>query len=313
MHKKITKAVFPVAGLGTRFLPATKASPKEMLSIVDKPLIQYAVEEAVAAGITEMIFVTGRNKRAIEDHFDKAYELEAELEARNKQALLDVLRRIKPDNVSCFYVRQAEALGLGHAVLCAERLVHNEPFAVILADDLLDGQTPVMRQMTSLHEEHGSSIVGVETIAREHSRSYGVVAGNAYAERLIKLHDIVEKPAPEFAPSTLGVVGRYVLNPAIFDHLRNLKPGTGGELQLTDAIASLMTQEAVLAYQFEGIRYDCGSKLGYLQATVQFALRHPEVREEFLAFLSGLPFASQDVLPHAVVSPSFPAHATVAH
>ncbi len=290
MRKKITKAVFPVAGLGTRFLPATKASPKEMLSIVDKPLIQYAVEEAIAAGITEMIFVTGRNKRAIEDHFDKAYELESELEARNKQQLLEVLRCIKPDNVSCFYVRQAEALGLGHAVLCAERLVNGEPFAVILADDLLDGQTPVMQQMTSLYEEHGGSVIGVETIAREQSRSYGVIAGSAYGERLIKLHGIVEKPAPEKAPSTLGVVGRYVFNPTIFEHLRELRPGAGGELQLTDGIASLLAQETVLAYQFEGIRYDCGSKLGYLQATVQFALRHPEVREEFRSFLQNLPF-----------------------
>ncbi|WP_420475292.1 UTP--glucose-1-phosphate uridylyltransferase GalU [Noviherbaspirillum sp. ST9] len=290
MRKKITKAVFPVAGLGTRFLPATKASPKEMLSIVDKPLIQYAVEEAIAAGITEMIFVTGRNKRAIEDHFDKAYELEAELEARNKTALLDVIRSIKPDNVECFYVRQAEALGLGHAVLCAERLVNGEPFAVMLADDLLDGQTPVMQQMTDLYEEYGTSVIGVETIAREQSRSYGVVAGSAYAERLIKLNGIVEKPAPEKAPSTLGVVGRYVLTPDIFQHLRELQPGAGGEIQLTDGIASLLARETVLAYQFEGIRYDCGSKLGYLQATVQFALRHPEVRDEFRSFLQNLPF-----------------------
>lgn len=291
MHKKVTKAVFPVAGLGTRFLPATKASPKEMLPVVDKPLIQYAVEEAIAAGITEMIFVTGRNKRAIEDHFDKAYELEAELEARNKQDLLDVLHRIKPDNVNCFYVRQSQALGLGHAVLCAERLVNDEPFAVILADDLLDGETPVMRQMTRLHEQHGSSVIGVETIAREQSRSYGIVSGSSYSDRLIKLDGIVEKPVPEEAPSTLGVVGRYVLTPAIFSHLRNLRPGSGGELQLTDGIASLLAQETVLAYQFEGIRYDCGSKLGYLQATVQLALRHPEVGNEFRSFLQGLPFA----------------------
>lgn len=288
MQKKITKAVFPVAGLGTRFLPATKASPKEMLSIVDKPLIQYAVEEAIAAGITEMIFVTGRNKRAIEDHFDKAYELEAELEASNKQALLDVLRRIKPDNVECFYVRQSQALGLGHAVLCAERMVNDQPFAVILADDLLDAKTPVMRQMTELHERHGCSVIGVENIAREKSRSYGVIAGTPYDERLLKLHGIVEKPAPERAPSTLGVVGRYVLTPSIFRHLRNLRPGTGGELQLTDGIASLLAHETVLAHQFEGTRYDCGSKIGYLQATVRFALRHAEVRDEFRAFLDDL-------------------------
>lgn len=295
MNKKITKAIFPVAGLGTRFLPATKASPKEMLPVVDKPLIQYAVEEATAAGITDMIFVTGRNKRAIEDHFDKAYELEAELEAHNKWELLDVLHSIKPDNVECFYVRQAEALGLGHAVLCAERLVKDEPFAVILADDLLDGEPPVIRQMTDLYEKYGHSLIGVETIAREHSRSYGVIAGTAFDERLIKLHGIVEKPVPELAPSTLGVVGRYILTPAIFQHLRNLHPGTGGELQLTDGIAALLAHEPVLAYRFKGARYDCGSKLGYLQATVQFALRHPEVREEFRSFLENLPFKHSDM------------------
>ncbi|OWW22088.1 UTP--glucose-1-phosphate uridylyltransferase GalU [Noviherbaspirillum denitrificans] len=307
MRKKITKAVFPVAGLGTRFLPATKASPKEMLSIVDKPLIQYAVEEAVAAGITEMIFVTGRNKRAIEDHFDKAYELEAELEARNKSELLNVIRSIKPDNVECFYVRQAEALGLGHAVLCAERLVNGEPFAVMLADDLLDGETPVMQQMTELYEQYGCSVIGVENIAREQSRSYGVISGTSYAERLIKLNGIVEKPASEKAPSTLGVVGRYVLTPAIFKHLRELQPGTGGEIQLTDGIASLLAQETVLAYQFEGIRYDCGSKLGYLQATVQFALRHPEVREEFRSFLQNLPFSQPRLPRQSAALPHVPA------
>ncbi|HCY63558.1 MAG TPA: UTP--glucose-1-phosphate uridylyltransferase [Oxalobacteraceae bacterium] len=288
MKKKITKAVFPVAGLGTRFLPATKASPKEMLPIVDKPLIQYAVEEAAAAGITEMIFVTGRNKRAIEDHFDKAYELEAELKAHNKHALLEVLQSVKPDNVQCVYVRQAEALGLGHAVLCAERLVDDEPFAVILADDLLDGHVPVMRQMVDLHLNCGSSIIGVESIARDKSRSYGVVAGSAIAERVLKLDEIVEKPVPEDAPSDMGVVGRYILSPSIFKHLRNLQPGAGGELQLTDAIAAMIGEETVLAYQFDGTRYDCGSKQGYLQATVQFALKHPEVMNEFRIFLESV-------------------------
>lgn len=287
-QRKITKAVFPVAGLGTRFLPATKASPKEMLPIVDKPLIQYAVEEAAAAGITEMIFVTGRNKRAIEDHFDKAYELEAELYAKNKQTLLDVLKGIKPRNVECYFVRQAEALGLGHAVMCAERLVRGEPFAVILADDLLDGDVPVMRQMAELYEEHGSSIIGVEQIAREESSSYGVVAGEIHAESLLRLDRIVEKPKPDEAPSDLGVVGRYILSPAIFNHLRQIKPGAGGEWQLTDAIASLLRQETVLAYQFDGIRYDCGSKLGYLKATVQFALKHAEVGASFEEFLIAL-------------------------
>ena len=291
MHKKITKAIFPVAGLGTRFLPATKASPKEMLPIVDKPLIQYAVEEAAAAGITEMIFVTGRNKRAIEDHFDKAYELEVELAAKNKQDLLAVLRAIKPKNVECFYVRQAEALGLGHAVLCAERLVQDQPFAVILADDLLDGNVPIMRQMVELYQQHGASIIGVEAIHAEQSRSYGVVAGVPFAERLLQLHGIIEKPAPERAPSNMGVVGRYILTPSIFQHLRSLPVGVGGEWQLTDGIAAMLAHETVLAYQFDGIRYDCGSKIGYLKATVEFALKHPEVREQFRAFLHQLPSA----------------------
>jgi UTP--glucose-1-phosphate uridylyltransferase len=288
MHKKITKAVFPVAGLGTRFLPATKASPKEMMSIVDKPLIQFAVEEAAAAGITEMIFVTGRNKRSIEDHFDKAYELEAELAHHNKHELLALLRAIKPKNIECFYVRQAEALGLGHAVLCAERMVMDQPFAVILADDLLDGAVPIMHQMTQLYAEHGNSILGVETISPKQSRSYGVVAGEPFGERLLKLNDIVEKPAPENAPSNLGVVGRYVLTPSIFKHLHELQPGAGGELQLTDAIAALLKVEPVLAYRFEGVRYDCGSKQGFLQATVEFALKHPQVRDEFRDYIASV-------------------------
>ncbi len=304
MHEKITKAVFPVAGLGTRFLPATKASPKEMLPIVDKPLIQYAVEEAAAAGITEMIFVTGRNKRAIEDHFDKAYELEKELEADNKQAMLDVLHSTKPKNVECFYVRQAEALGLGHAVLCAERLVHNQPFAVILADDLLDAGVPVIRQMTRLHSRIGGSIVSVEPILPDQTRSYGVVAGTAAEERLLKLHGIVEKPSPEQAPSMLGVVGRYVLSPAIFSHLRKIGTGAGGELQLTDAIASLMQEEAVHAWQFLGTRYDCGSRYGYLRATVQFALKHPEVGMAFRDYLATLNLGQEDeMLESAVTMP----------
>jgi UTP--glucose-1-phosphate uridylyltransferase len=307
MQKKITKAVFPVAGLGTRFLPVTKASPKEMLPIVDKPLIQYAVEEAMAAGITEMIFVTGRNKRVIEDHFDKAYELEAELAARDKQSMLELLRSIKPSHVQCYYIRQAEALGLGHAVLCAERLVQGEPFAVILADDLLDGKVPVMRQMAELHAHYGNSIIGVEGIAPEQSRSYGVVAGSAFGDRLLKLHGIVEKPAPENAPSNMGVVGRYVLNPSIFRHLRTIQPGAGGELQLTDGIASLLKQEAVLSYQFEGKRYDCGSKQGYLQATVEFALRHPEVRDEFRAYLDSLSVEEMLKTPSSVQAGYTPA------
>lgn len=288
MTQKITKAVFPVAGLGTRFLPATKASPKEMLPVVDKPLIQYAVEEAAAAGITEMIFVTGRNKRAIEDHFDKAYELETELYAKNKKNLLDVLKNIKPGNVECFFVRQAEALGLGHAVLCAEKLVRKEPFAVILADDLLDADIPVMRQMTDLYETCGHSIIGVEKIDISRSRDYGMVAGKKEGH-LLAIDRIIEKPAPENAPSDLGVVGRYILSPAIFAHLKKLKPGSGGELQLTDAIASLLAEEAAFAYRFDGTRYDCGSKLGYLKATVQYALKHEEVGTAFRQFLDNRP------------------------
>jgi UTP--glucose-1-phosphate uridylyltransferase len=282
---QIHKAVFPVAGLGTRFLPATKASPKEMLPVVDKPLIQYAVEEALAAGITEMIFVTGRSKRAIEDHFDKSYEMEDELEAKNKTALLELVRSIKPSHVDFFYVRQPEALGLGHAVLCAEKLVAGQPFAVILADDLLDGPTPVMKQMVDIYDHYHSSVIGVEEIPPSETKSYGVVAGKEWDESLIKMSAIVEKPDPADAPSNLGVVGRYILRPRIFDHLKAIKPGAGGELQLTDGIEALLGDEQVLAYKYEGRRFDCGSKLGYLKATIEFALRHPEVRDEFEVYL----------------------------
>ncbi|CAE6840684.1 UTP--glucose-1-phosphate uridylyltransferase GalU [Paraburkholderia nemoris] len=282
---KVTKAVFPVAGLGTRFLPATKASPKEMLPIVDKPLIQYAVEEAMAAGITEMIFVTGRSKRAIEDHFDKSYEVEAELEARGKNKLLELVRSIKPSHVDCFYVRQSEALGLGHAVLCAEKLVGDNPFAVILADDLLYGTPPVMTQMIEVFDHYHSSVIGVEEIAAQDTKSYGIIDGKEWGDSIIKMAGIVEKPEPSMAPSNLGVVGRYVLKPRIFKHLRAITPGAGGELQLTDAIQSLLADEQVLAYKYDGTRFDCGSKLGYLKAGVEFALRHPEVRVEFRAYL----------------------------
>ena len=283
--KQITKAVFPVAGLGTRFLPATKASPKEMLNVVDKPLIQYAVEEAIAAGITEMIFVTGRSKRAIEDHFDKAYELEAELEAKNKQSLLEIVRNIKPSHVDCVYVRQAEPLGLGHAVLCAEKLVRDEPFAIILADDLLDGKTPVLKQMVDLHAKHNASVLAVEKILPEQTKSYGVVATKAQSAGIHSVTGIIEKPASKDAPSNLGVVGRYILSSSIFGHIRNLKPGSGGEYQLTDAIQTLLQDEPVLAYEYEGVRYDCGSKLGYLKATIEFALKHPELKDEFESYL----------------------------
>ncbi|WP_206999049.1 UTP--glucose-1-phosphate uridylyltransferase GalU [Trinickia mobilis] len=279
------KAVFPVAGLGTRFLPATKASPKEMLPVVDKPLIQYAVEEAMAAGITQLIFVTGRSKRAIEDHFDKSYEIEAELQARGKLELLELVRGIKPSHVDCFYVRQPEPLGLGHAVLCAEKLVGDDPFAVMLADDLLDGTPPVLTQMVQVFNHYHCSVVGVEQIRPEASRSYGVVDGRAWDDRVIKMHGVVEKPAPEEAPSNLGVVGRYVLMPGIFAHLRRVKPGLGGEIQLTDAIQSLLGDEQVLAFRYKGQRFDCGSKLGYLKATVEFALRHPELKASFEDYL----------------------------
>lgn len=282
---QIRKAVFPVAGFGTRFLPATKASPKEMLPIVDKPLIQYAVEEAIAAGITELVFVTGRNKRAIEDHFDKAYELENELSLRGKKALLETARAVIPDNVTCIYTRQAEALGLGHAILCAQPVVGNSPFAVILADDLISAQPPALKQMVDQFNHYHNSIVAVQQVKREETSQYGIVKGRPWEEGIHRLDGIVEKPRPEDAPSTLGVVGRYILTPRIFDHLENIKAGAGGEIQLTDGIARLLKKEQVLAYEFKGKRYDCGSKQGYLEATVEFALEHPEVKDWFRQYL----------------------------
>lgn len=287
--KKVTKAVFPVAGMGTRFLPATKASPKEMLPIVDKPLIQYAVDEALAAGITELIFITGRAKRSIEDHFDKAYELETELEARGKKELLEIVRKTLPSHANCIYIRQPEALGLGHAVLCAAPVINeDEAFAVLLADDLLDnaGGEPVLKQMIDVYNYNRCSILGTMNVPREETRQYGIVSVEDRKGPSQRVNGIVEKPAPEKAPSTQAVVGRYVLTPRIFDHLRALKPGAGGELQLTDAIASLLKQEAVLAHQFEGVRYDCGSKIGYLQATVELGLRHPEIGAAFAEYLA---------------------------
>jgi UTP--glucose-1-phosphate uridylyltransferase len=280
-----TKAVFPVAGLGTRFLPVTKASPKEMLPIVDKPLIQYAVEEAAEAGITEMIFITGRTKRAIEDHFDKAYELEVELEARGRMQTLEELRSMLPRGMNCIYMRQSEALGLGHAVLCARPVVGPEPFAVILADDFIDGRPGAMAQMMEMYRQHGSSILGVEDVAPSETASYGIVDAADIAPRLLQVNGIVEKPQPEDAPSNLAVVGRYLFTPRIFEHLENLQPGKGGEIQLTDGIASLMREERVLAYRFQGKRYDCGSKLGYMKANVELAMRHPVIGQEFTAYL----------------------------
>jgi UTP--glucose-1-phosphate uridylyltransferase len=283
--QKVKKAVFPVAGLGTRFLPATKASPKEMLPIVDKPLIQYAVEEAMDAGITDIIFISSRTKRTVEDHFDKAYELETELAARGKNRDLDLVQSIRPAGVNFIYIRQAEALGLGHAVLCARPVVGDEPFAVILADDLIDGATPVMKQMVDQYDYYQCSVLGVQEVEPAETASYGIVDASRLADRVSRVNAIVEKPRPEEAPSTLGVVGRYILTPRIFHHIEQLKPGAGGELQLTDAIAALLIEQQVLAYAFDGTRYDCGSKLGYLEATVEYALKHREVSEEFAAYL----------------------------
>ncbi|HUN70572.1 MAG TPA: UTP--glucose-1-phosphate uridylyltransferase GalU [Burkholderiales bacterium] len=284
MRNRITKAVFPVAGLGSRFLPATKASPKEMLPIVDKPLIQYAVEEAAAAGVTDMIFVTGRNKRAIEDHFDMNPELESALE--RKRELLETARSVLPKGCRCIYTRQAEPLGLGHAVLCAQAVVGDEPFAVLLADDLIDSQPPTLAVMTGHFEREGCSVLGVEEIPREQTGSYGIISATNPEAALMQVRAIVEKPAPKDAPSTLAVVGRYVLTPAVFELLAAAKPGRGGEIQLTDAIAALLERERVLAMRLGGRRYDCGSKLGYLKATVELGLRHPEVGKEFGAFLA---------------------------
>ena len=287
----IRKAVFPVAGLGSRFLPATKAQPKEMLPIVDKPLIQYAVEEAVAAGITELIFITGRNKRAIEDHFDTAYELEAELEAAGKQALLETVRNVIPKNVNCIYIRQSSPLGLGHAVLCARPVVGNDPFAVLLADDFMDtaaGHKPVLAQMTDLYTYERSSILAVQDVPREQTRQYGIVSAAPYRPDLELVSDIIEKPQPAAAPSTLAVVGRYLLSPSIFGYLETIGKGAGGEIQLTDGIAALMQAERVLAYRYAGQRYDCGSKLGYLQAMTAMGLKHPETAEGFRASLTAL-------------------------
>lgn len=282
---RVRKAVFPVAGLGTRFLPATKAIAKEMLPVVDKPLIQYAVEEAVEAGITEMIFVTGRTKRSIEDHFDKAYELETELEMKGKLDLLAAARSALPDGVSCVFIRQSEALGLGHAVLCAANVVGNEPFAVILADDLIHGKPGAMAQMVKAHEHYQASVLGVENVPREATSSYGIVSTMPLDERNERVHGIVEKPNPEDAPSTLAVVGRYILDPVIFEELRVTPKGKGGEIQLTDAIASLLNKRMVIAHRYQGQRYDCGSKLGYLMASVDLGRAHPQVGPEFTRFL----------------------------
>lgn len=285
----VKTAVFPVAGLGTRFLPATKSVAKEMLSIVDKPLIQYGAEEAIEAGINKLVFIVGRTKNSIIDHFDKSYELETELEIRGKHDLLKIVKDVIPDGVSCVFIRQSEALGLGHAVLCAEAAVGNEPFAVILPDDLIRNEANgCVKQMVQVFDEYQSSIIGTQTVAIEESDKYGMVAGAQVADRIARVEEIVEKPVPAEAPSDQAIVGRYVLTPAIFDVLRTTQRGAGDEIQLTDAIAALREHEQVLSYSFEGRRYDCGSKIGYLQATVDFALEHEELASEFKNYLKQL-------------------------
>lgn len=285
---RIKKAIFPVAGLGTRFLPATKACPKEMLPVVDKPLIQYAVEEAVNAGITDLIFITGRNKRAIEDHFDTAFELEAELAASKKDALLDIVRSVRPERINLIFIRQHRPLGLGHAVLCAEPVVGDEPFAVVLADDLIDSSQPVLGQMADRFDVHRCSMLGVQAVPLEDTQAYGIVQSEPYLDRLDVVKAIVEKPAPEVAPSTTAVIGRYLLTPRIFHHLARIEHQASKEIQLTDAISALLAEDRVLAYHFEGKRYDCGSKSGYLEATVAYGLQHSEVGPAFRAYLAGL-------------------------
>jgi UTP--glucose-1-phosphate uridylyltransferase len=281
----LKKAVFPVAGFGSRFLPVTKASPKEMMPVVDKPLIQYAVEEAAAAGITDMVFVTGRHKRAIEDHFDKAYELETELERKGKDALLSQVREVLPEGVRCIYIRQAEPLGLGHAVLCAQPVIGNDPFAVLLADDLMDSNPPALARMAQIFEKEGCSLLGVEEVPREQTESYGIVTIDKMIGDTARIHSIVEKPKPAQAPSNLAVVGRYVLTGRIFELLSSVTPGAGGEIQLTDAISALLKEERALAVRLPGRRFDCGSKLGYLQATIELGVRHPEVGAAFARYL----------------------------
>lgn len=286
---KIRKAVFPVAGLGTRFLPATKASPKEMLPVVDKPLIQYAVEEALMAGITVLIFITGRNKRSIADHFDKAYELESELEKKNKQDILAIVRNIIPEGVTCIYIRQPEALGLGHAVHCAKAAVGDEPFAVLLADDLIDGyERNCLNQMVDIYEKYEKSVIAVETIPLEDSNKYGIVNSEEVEPGLGKVRGIVEKPEPDKAPSNMAVIGRYILTPEIFDQLKMTQKGAGGEIQLTDGIAALLQKEEVYSWQFKGKRYDCGSKFGYLQANIEYGLKDPEISCDLKNYINTL-------------------------
>ena len=288
-HKPVKTVVFPVAGRGTRFLPVTKASPKEMLPIVDKPLIQYAVDEALSAGADTLVFITGSSKRAIEDHFDSNPELEAVLQAQGKQDLLDTLRGILPSWASCVYIRQPAPLGLGHAVLCARPVVGDAPFMIHLADDLIDASVPCLKQMVSVFAKHGGSVLGVQNVPKQDTDKYGIVTlESEVAPRVGKMSHIVEKPKPELAASTLAVVGRYLLTAAVFDDLAKIGKGAGGEIQLTDGIARLMQREPVYAFEFEGKRYDCGSKLGYLQATVEYGLKHPSLGVDFASYLKEL-------------------------
>ena len=288
--KKITKAVFPVAGMGTRFLPATKVSPKEMLPIVDKPLIQYAVEEAISAGITELIFITGRTKRSITDHFDKAYELENELERSGELEKLEIIRNIIPKDVTCIFIRQAEPLGLGHAVLCAKPVIGDQPFVVLLPDDLVESSNHgVTKQLVDIFQQEGKSIVAVEDVPKEDVSKYGIVDISGIKDKpLAEITGILEKPKPGESLSTLGVIGRYIFTSKIFDCLEKTSTGVGNEIQLTDAIRILLDKESVYAYKFEGTRYDCGSKLGYMQASIQYALKDPHIKEEFFEYIKGL-------------------------
>ena len=282
---KVRKAIIPAAGLGTRFLPATKAQPKEMLPIVDKPTIQYIIEEAVASGIEEILIITGRNKKCIEDHFDKSVELEMELEKNHKDELLDLVRGIS-DMVDIHYIRQKEPRGLGHAILCAKAFVGNEPFAVLLGDDVVDSEVPCLKQLMDCYKEYKTSILGVQTVAKENVDKYGIVDGIHIEDRVYKVKNLVEKPSVEDAPSNVAILGRYIITPQIFDILSETKPGKGGEIQLTDALQTLIENEAMYAYNFEGRRYDVGDKLGFLQATVEFALKRPELREPFMQYLN---------------------------
>ncbi len=282
---KVRKAIIPAAGLGTRFLPATKAQPKEMLPIVDKPTIQYIIEEAVASGIEEILIITGRNKKCIEDHFDKSVELEMELEKNNKEELLDVVRHVS-DMADIYYIRQKEPKGLGHAILCAKAFVGNEPFAVLLGDDVVDSEVPCLKQLMDCYKEYKTSILGVQEVAKEEVNKYGIVDGIHIEDRVYKVKKLVEKPAIEEAPSNIAILGRYIITPQIFDILQNTKPGKGGEIQLTDALQTLIESEAMYAYNFEGRRYDVGDKLGFLQATVEFALKRDDLREPFINYLT---------------------------